>query len=533
MGWSNGFGEVTAEDVKYSYERMANPEMKSPYRGDWAALDKVEVTSSHTGMIVLKEPYIPLFTTTMPFNSSSIVCKAAMMKLEGQRYTVEPPATFGAYKIKSIVPRQRYVLERNRDWPGPPVAFDEVEYINILDANAAETAYAAGEIDLTLLPMTAVPRVQKSMPAKSKLVTAPSLAYWWLGMQMEEGLFADKRVRQAVQLAVDVNAVLEGAFFGVAPRSTGFIAPGMIGHRAANKIAKPDLAAARKLLADAGHPRGFKAEIGVRNSAEFVNAAQVVAASLAQIGIEAQIQPFDQGVQKAMAGNDWKKMQIHITRFSMQPDPSWASVWFTKEQIGEWNWERFPDAEYNDLHAKALREPDPQKRHAMYVRMQDIMEDSGAYVFLTHGINPILHRDHFIPALTPDANRVLVTKSATPERGGSTPRDAGPRGDPGMVSVAAAAAGEESRGASALRRLLRDPLGAFGLALVALIVASALFADVLAAYQPTQLDIRSRLPEPTALHWFGTDQLGRDMSFARHLGRRIALLVSRSRSGSR
>ena len=95
-----------------------------------------------------------------------------------------------------------------------------------------------------------------------------------------------------------------------------------------------------------------------------------------------------------------------------------------------------------------------------------------------------------------------------------------------MVSVAAAAAGEESRGASALRRLLRDPLGAFGLALVALIVASALFADVLAAYQPTQLDIRNRLSEPTALHWLGTDQLGRD-TFSRVVyGGRIALLVS-------
>jgi len=46
----------------------------------------------------------------------------------------------------------------------------------------------------------------------------------------------------------------------------------------------------------------------------------------------------------------------------------------------------------------------------MYVRMQDIMEDSGAYVFLTHGVNPVLHRDHFIPALAPDGNRVYVTK---------------------------------------------------------------------------------------------------------------------------
>ncbi|MBL8703053.1 MAG: peptide ABC transporter substrate-binding protein [Alphaproteobacteria bacterium] len=413
MGWTNGFGEVTAEDVKYSYERIANPENKSAYRGDWAALDKVEVTSSHTGVIVLKEPYIPLWTTTLPFNSGSIVCKSAVEKLDGKRFTLEPPATFGPYKIKQNVARQRMTLERNRDWPGRQPVFDEVDFLNILDANAAETAYQAGEIDLTLLPMTAVPRVQKAMPARSKLVVAPSLAYWWLGMQMEDGVFADKRVRQAVQLAVDVQAVLDGAFFGVAPRSTGFIAPGMIGHRPANKVAKPDLAAARKLLADAGHPRGFKTEIGVRNSAEFVNAAQVVAASLAQIGIEAQVQPFDQGVQKAMASGkagEWKKMALHIARFSMQPDPSWASVWFTKEQIGEWNWERFPDAEYNTLHAQALKEPDPQKRHAMYVRMQDIMEDSGAYVFLTHGVNPILHRDSFIPALTPDANKVLVPK---------------------------------------------------------------------------------------------------------------------------
>ena len=413
LTWTGGFGDVTAEDVKYSYERMANPDNKSPYRGDWRALDRVDVTSSHGGVIVLKEPYIPLFTTTLPYNSASIVCKKAVEALPDKRFTLEPPATFGAYRIKRNEPRQRITVERNPAWPGARPLFDEVDFINILDANAAETAFAAGEIDLTLLPMTAVPRLKKQMPARARLVEAPALAYWWLGMQMEDGVFTDKRVRQAVQLAVDVEAVMEGAFFGVAKRSTGIIAPGMIGHRPANLVAKPDLDRARKLLAEAGFPRGFKTEIGVRNSAEFVNAAQVVAASLAQIGIQAEIAPFDQGVQKAMASGkagEWKKMQMHITRFSMQPDPSWATVWFTKAQIGEWNWERFPDATYNELHETALKEADAAKRHAMYTRMQDIMEESGAYVFLTHGVNPILHRDHFVPGLTPDANRVLVTK---------------------------------------------------------------------------------------------------------------------------
>src|SRR6516225_170948 len=57
--WTNGFGEVTAEDVKFSYERIANPANKSPYKGDWAKLDRVEVTGSHAGVIVLKESFIP------------------------------------------------------------------------------------------------------------------------------------------------------------------------------------------------------------------------------------------------------------------------------------------------------------------------------------------------------------------------------------------------------------------------------------------------------------------------------------------
>ncbi|MBM3596645.1 MAG: twin-arginine translocation signal domain-containing protein [Alphaproteobacteria bacterium] len=413
LGWSGGNGEVTAEDVKFSYERIAKPENKSPYRGDWEALDRVDVTSSHTGVIVLKEPFIPLFSTTLPRAAGNIVCKKAVEKLDGQRFTLEPPATFGAYKIKKIEPRVRFTLERNPGWPGERAMFDEVDFVVVTDANAAETAFATGELDVALLPMTAVPRLRKAMPPKSKLVVSPSLAYWWLGMQMEDGIFKDKRVRQAVQYAVDAQSVLDGAFFGVAERSTGIIAPGMIGHRPANKIAKPDLDRARKLLAEAGHPRGFKTEIGVRNSAEFINVGQVIAAGLAQVGIQAEVAPFDSGVQKAMASDKaggWKKMQMHVVRFSMAPDPSWATVWFTKEQIGEWNWERFPDAEYNDLHKAALREYDAKKRHDMYVRMQDIMEDSGAYVFLTHGVNPVLHRDHFIPALAPDGNRVYVTK---------------------------------------------------------------------------------------------------------------------------
>src|SRR5262249_15124855 len=62
--WSDGFGELTADDVKFSYERIADPAIKSPYRVDWEKLDRVDVTGSHSGVVILKEPYMRLWEST-------------------------------------------------------------------------------------------------------------------------------------------------------------------------------------------------------------------------------------------------------------------------------------------------------------------------------------------------------------------------------------------------------------------------------------------------------------------------------------
>ncbi|MBI1777976.1 MAG: twin-arginine translocation signal domain-containing protein [Proteobacteria bacterium] len=412
--WSDGMGEVTAEDVKFSYERIANPEMKAAYRIDWEKLDKVEVTGTHSGVIILKEPFMPLWETTLPAGSGLILCKKAVEKLDGQKFTIQPPPVSGAYRLQKLEPRRIAVLERNPLWTGAKPYFDEIHYIVIDDANATEVAFEAGELDYApQLPIGSVKRLREKLPAHAKLIVKPSAAYWWVGMQSEDGVFKDIRVRKAVQLAIDVDSVLEGAFFGVAERATGIIAPGILGHREKSLLGKPDLAKAKQLLAEAGYPNGFKTEVGVRNSAEFISAAQVVAASLAQVGITAEVTPFASGVQKSMASDKsggWKKMQMTVSRFSMQPDPAWATAWFVSSQIGEWNWERISNKEFDDLHVKAMSEPDRGKRDVMYKRMQDLMEESGAYVFLTHGVNAALCRDTVKPAITPDGQRLLFTK---------------------------------------------------------------------------------------------------------------------------
>ena len=133
--------------------------------------------------------------------------------------------------------------------------------------------------------------------------------------------------------------------------------------------------------------------------------AQVIQASLAEAGITVVINERDSGTFATLGdqstGDQWKDIQLLLNRFAMSPDPSYATEWFTPEQVGVWNWERFDNAEFGELHAKAKSEKDPAKRAAMYERMQNLMEESGAYVFLTHERIAYVNRDGLTPLLNP------------------------------------------------------------------------------------------------------------------------------------
>ena len=401
--FTGGFGELTAEDVKFSFERIADPKNESPYKDDWAVLDRVEVKDPYAGTIVLKEPFAPLWSISLVRGSGCIMSRKALEQVGG-RFTTEPPAMSGPYVLKEWQPKQKTILARNPDFYGPAPDFEQVHVFPIEDEKTAEIAFEAGELDYTTISLSSLPELTKNPPAGVKIVERPAMSYVWLGMNVENPALADLRVRQAIQKAVDVDAVLEAAYFGVAERSTGIIAPGLPGHR---DITPPprDLEGARALLEEAG-VEDLALTLDILNKTERTAAAQVIQANLAELGIAVEIRPHDSGTFWTLgdenAGDAWKDIQLVISRFSMQPDPSFATAWFTPEQIGVWNWERFDSEEFGALHKRAIVETDPKKRHDMYVRMQELMEQSGAYVFLTHELTAAVYRDHIVPGLLPD-----------------------------------------------------------------------------------------------------------------------------------
>jgi len=408
--WTNGFGEMTAEDVKYSFERIANPEFKSPYQGDWSFLDRVEVTGSHSGVIVLTEPYAPLFTTTLPWGAGNIVCKKAVEAVGGS-YTGEVPASSGPFALKEWRPNDRIVLVRNDAYFGEPAPFDEVEIIPIGDDKTAELAFEAEDIDYTNVAISSIQRLEGAMPDGAALQVRPAETYYWIGMNVDHPQFQDIRVRQAVQYAVDVDQIIEAAFFGAAVKATGMVAPGLVGHRAHNLIQKRDVEKARALLAEAGLADGFSTTISVLNQTDRVAAAQVIQAQLAEVGIAAEVLAYESGVYWSLGqqsdGEMWKDLQISFLRYAVAPDPSWALMWFTCEQVGVWNWERWCSPEFDALWAQGATEMDPVKRQPIYEKMQDLMEESGAYVFVAHEPNAALYRDTIVPGNRPNNDAMV------------------------------------------------------------------------------------------------------------------------------
>lgn len=410
LKWSGGFGDVTAEDVKFSFERIADPAMKSAYADDWSALDHVEVTDSHSGVIVLKHYFAPLWTSTLPGSSGLIVCKKAVEALPGKKFTTTIPAVSGPYQVNSWVPKQKTVLTRNPTWAGPAPGFDTIEIYPIEDANTAEIGFEAGSLDFTWIGLDALSRLKKKTPPKTRLIERSSLAFTWLGMNVGHPNLKDIRVRQAIQRAVDVGAVLEAAYFGQAKRATGIIAEGLLGYRPKNLV-KHDPAAARRLLAEAGKASGLNVTLSCLNTSEYTAAAQVIQANLAEAGVQMAIKPYDSGtfwtLGNEKSGNSWKDIELLLMRFTMEPDPSWATVWFTPQQIGVWNWERWNSPEYARLNTEALVMTDTAKRGETYQHMQDLMEESGAFVFITNGATPSIVRDDVAPALLPDGIPLL------------------------------------------------------------------------------------------------------------------------------
>ena len=387
--WTNGFGELTAEDVAFSYDRMA----KSEYgKGYYFAYDHVEIKDRYSGTIVLNQPFLPFISVVLAAETGIILSKKAMEAVGG-KYTVDPPATCGPY-LHEYKQGQWVKFRPNPNWKGPKPAYKNIDCFFISEHSAATLAYEAGEIDCAMLGTEAYARYQSELPSKSELALAGFPTFSWLGLNTEHPKLKDIRVRKAIQHAVQQDSIIQGAYWGVAEPSFGIIPPGLVGRRLEAGYTY-DPAMAKRLLSEAG-VSNLKLSLRTFNEQERVLAAQIIQANLSVIGIDVEIIPLDSGpfwdMGQESKGDTWKDLELWISLWGAGLDPYESFQWFLREQVGIWNWERWTSDEFEKLHLKGIAETDTQKRHNIYIRMQEIMEETGAYVWLVHEPRGFIHR---------------------------------------------------------------------------------------------------------------------------------------------
>jgi peptide/nickel transport system substrate-binding protein len=403
--FSDGFGEMTADDVKFSIERIIAPPVAggrpSPYAEDWEGTT-VEVKGKYEGRIVLSRARASMFDSIIGNSSGSILSRRAVEQRGASTISMSPVGS-GQYVVVSAERQRGVVLRRHTGYNGSRKAsINEINYRVIPDAKTTELGLRSGEVDMAVLPVS-IGESLRGLPGVSVTIE-PGLGFVWLGMNVEKRPLTDIRVRQAIRLALDVDQMIKAGYDGKAPRLNTVVPPQVLGHWRDAPVYRRNVNEAKALLAAAGQST-LRLRITLLNQPEYMNMALVAQALLAEVGITVEIDSQPGGTYwSAGKGDVGKNLDLYIARFGANFDPNFALKWFSKEQIGTWNWSRWANADFDRLFQAAEYEMDRAKRAQLVVDAQRAMDASAAFVWITNEANAVVHRASMRPVGVPGWN---------------------------------------------------------------------------------------------------------------------------------
>ncbi|HET6620877.1 MAG TPA: ABC transporter substrate-binding protein [Dongiaceae bacterium] len=399
-----GYGEMTADDVKFSFERFNAPGdagKKAAYADDWGALDHVEVTGKYTGKLLFKHPAPAIWVIGIPDGSGGIISKKAVTEL-GEKFNTTLIGT-GPYMFKEWKPNDHFTLEKNPDYKGTDkVHFQRIVGKPIAEWKTALLGFQAKEIAFTEIESTAVGQVEGDPDAN--VIKMEAIDYTWIGINVEKPPFDNLKVRQAIRYGIDVDAIIAGAYGGTVERAKTLLAPGLLGHWADAPLYPHDPEKAKALLAEAGKT-SFDCTLTCLSDAQYQAIAAVVQANLAEIGINVKINALDGAAYWGMGEDDKSKdLELTIIPYSSKFDPSFQTQWFVSDQVGVWNWQRWKSPEFDKLNKEASSITDPDKRAALYIQMQKLLDESASCIWITHGVHDFASAKWLSPSILPNGS---------------------------------------------------------------------------------------------------------------------------------
>ncbi len=391
--WHDGV-PFTAEDCLFTYRLAIDPRTPTAYAGDFLKVKNAEALDAHTFRVTYDKPFAPALMSW----------SAAMMPkhlLDGQDITRTPlarrPIGTGPYRFKEWVAGQKIVLIANRNYfEGRPFIDGYILRI-IPDTATMFLELRAGGIDrMGLTPL------QYSRQTENPLFRRDynkfrylAFAYTFVGYNLKNPLFADRRVRQALAFAIDRDEIIQGVLLGLGQPSTGPFKPGTWAYNPKVMTFPHDPARARALLAEAGwrdtdgdglldrDGRPFTFELLVNQGNEVRGkCAEIIQRRLAEIGISVKIRV----VEWAAFVNDFinkRRFDATILGWTIPLDPDLYDVWHSsKTGPQELNFTSFKNGEVDHLLEQGRNTFNVEERKKCYDRIQEVLAEEQPYTFL-------------------------------------------------------------------------------------------------------------------------------------------------------
>jgi len=372
----------TARDVKASFDRVLDEKNKLTARGNHTKIKSVEVVDDYTVRFKTDGPY-PLFAERL---SALVMQSEKVMKEKGHEWMQENPVGTGPYKLVKWSKKQEHLLVRNDDYWGPKPAFKYVR-VRIIPEQATQIAeLMSGGVDvIKAVPPDQMDVINKSGAARTS--TSPILRTAFLQLDQAgrtgKNPFQDKRVRQAANLAVDMDAIIKHVLNGLGDRTATTINPMAFGYDPSLKAYKQDAAAAKKLLAEAGYPSGF--EVGFLTTAPIVEPAlpqtsEAISADLAKVGIKTkkryvgEVGPYVNLVRDGKADPMFEWSWGYYSIFDAD------AILYDVMTCGQ-PYSYYCNPALDDLIIQGRSTLDQKKRAEVYIRAQKLAYEDAAYLF--------------------------------------------------------------------------------------------------------------------------------------------------------
>lgn len=286
----NGFGEMTAEDVKFSFERQLQRQKGMRFAKNLDVIRQIEVLNPYTVQIQLKQ-YDPVFPLRMVgYQQGYIISKKAAQQSGHDGFGWNPVGT-GPFYFHKHLPREKIIFKAFEHYHGGRPQIDEIHWFDVPEDATKLIGLEKGTFDI-IMPNVVTADMEAQINDMGAVIDKRGPGgQWKIFFNYTKPPFDDIRVRQAFMHAIDRQAIKETLFpGGLGLLATTCLPPGYFGHKPMSGLAyDPELA--KKLLAEAGYPNGLKIDnYFITKSYAYPKIMVIVQEQLKRIGVDLNLQ---------------------------------------------------------------------------------------------------------------------------------------------------------------------------------------------------------------------------------------------------